>query len=573
MFKSIKNFFLCLALFVVSMENVIANLPTEELVDTYLEKWIEFYPSEAFTNGHASAAWRFEDFSEERVSQWIAYNHKIQDQLSTIQSGTTSKELIDSRVLLRQAQMELERWHYDKVLNNHAIYYAELISQALTYVFVRDQFSSTEKIEILIARLKGVQSLSTLGLNLLKNGSPQRTRRAVRILEQTLAFYKNSLPGISSQWKGNNQALNRHIQDTVISLELFITHVEDEILPVASIPDKFASEDYARKLRVYVDRNLSPEQLKNSALRDINETRDLMRHMSIKWWKEHHPNSQLPAGEDELLQSALSAMESDRHNNRRDFLDYFIKLTNDAEAFVIENKLATVPLPRTLKVALSPDHFSGAAYGGVYPTGPFNPEADTLFYLPSIPDSSSIDAKTGFYRSFNNHFNTMIIAHEMLPGHYLQYKVGVSTAPALRSLFANGVYVEGWGTFSEELMLNAGWGNGSKLTRLAHLRKRLENATRAYVSVMVHHEGWGKEKLVDFATRQGLLAPQFAINLWNRVMNSPLQITNYFLGFHAFKRLWQMEKTRRGEEFNTRDFVDGVLRAGPIPIDALDATF
>ncbi|MBT4888682.1 MAG: DUF885 family protein, partial [Rhodospirillales bacterium] len=274
----------------------------------------------------------------------------------------------------------------------------------------------------------------------------------------------------------------------------------------------------------------------------------------------------------ELLQAVMTAMENDRNDNRKDFLQFFIQLTDKAEAFVIEHELATVPLPRTLKVALSPDHFSGAAYGGVYPTGPFNPDATTLFYLPSIPDSSSGDQKTGFYRSFNTHFNTMIIAHEMLPGHYLQYKVGVSTAPAMRSLFANGVYVEGWGSFSEELMLNAGWGGGQKLTRLAHLRKRLENATRAYISVMVHFEGWEKQQVINFASRRGLLAPQFATNLWNRVMNSPLQITNYFLGFHAFKKLWQQQNARLGDEFKTRDFVDGVLQAGPIPIDALDAT-
>ena len=87
----------------------------------------------------------------------------------------------------------------------------------------------------------------------------------------------------------------------------------------------------------------------------------------------------------------------------------------------------------------------------------------------------------------------MIIAHEIYPGHYLQLKVAAGEAPALRSLFANGVYVEGWGTFSEELMLDAGWDDHNRLTRLAHLRKRLENATRAYVSVMVHVHDWNEE--------------------------------------------------------------------------------
>ena len=78
-------------------------------------------------------------------------------------------------------------------------------------------------------------------------------------------------------------------------------------------------------------------------------------------------------------------MEQARSDNRSDFLNFFRELTDRAERFLVENNLATVPLPRTIYVGLSPDHFSGAAYGGVYSTGPFNPGADTLFYLPSIP--------------------------------------------------------------------------------------------------------------------------------------------------------------------------------------------
>ena len=290
------------------------------------------------------------------------------------------------------------------------------------------------------------------------------------------------------------------------------------------------------------------------------------------WWNEQGSDLPMPADESELLEAVMAEMEQARSDNRSDFLNLFRELTDRAERFLVQNDLATVPLPRTIYVGLSPDHFSGAAYGGVYSAGPFNPGADTLFYLPSIPDDSTPEQKNGFYRSFNDHFNTMIIAHEIYPGHYLQLKVAAGAAPALRTLFANGVYVEGWGTFSEELMLDAGWDDHNRLTRLAHLRKRLENATRAYVSVMVHVHDWNKDQLMEFAVTRGLLPPQFALNLWVRVMNNPLQIPSYFLGFHGFRKLWQEEQARLGDSFTTSEFVDSVLQAGPIPIDALTLT-
>ncbi|MEJ2534945.1 MAG: DUF885 family protein, partial [Gammaproteobacteria bacterium] len=268
----------------------------------------------------------------------------------------------------------------------------------------------------------------------------------------------------------------------------------------------------------------------------------------------------------ELLAAALEAMEADRAANQTGFLAEFEALTDASERYVVERAIATVPTPTTLYIALSPAHFSGAAGGGVYPSGPFDPQADTLFYVPSVPDDAPPAVREGFYRSFNAHFNAMIISHEMFPGHYLQYKVAVSEAPQVRSLFSNGAYTEGWGSFVEELMLDAGWADDAPLTRLAHLRKRLENATRATVSVQVHTAGWDRDRVLAFARDEGLLAPQFAENLWQRVVNSPLQITDYYVGWSQFQALFAAR-----EDGPLRDWVDMVLRAGPVPLELLPA--
>lgn len=120
-------------------------------------------------------------------------------------------------------------------------------------------------------------------------------------------------------------------------------------------------------------------------------------------------------------------------------------------------------------------------------------------------------------------------------------------------------------------MLEAGWADGNKLTRLAHLRKRLENATRAYISVMVHTQGWSRERVIEFASKRGLLPAQFADNLWDRVsgLYMSLQLTSYFVGYHGFDRLWQDEQERLGDQFDTREFVDSVLATGSVPMGAL----
>ena len=547
-----------------------AGTELDAQVDAYISEWAEFYPSAALSNGLKDAAWEFEDFSRNRVEQWIAYNQHTLEMLEAL-SGLSVNEQVDARVLRRQAMRELERWVHDKALVNQPAWYAEVISQALTYILVREQFTPEEKFDAVLQRLPGVQSMCELGIANLQDGSPERTRRAVQVLERTRTFYHDSLPGLMHDWSGGErkEQVTQVIDDTVSSADALVRHIRDNVLPDASIPDRLDDKDYARKLRIYTDSDITPAQLRDSAAAEIEEVRRLMTIEAGAWWNEQGSGSPMPADENELLEAVMTEMEQARADNRADFLNLFRELTDRAERFLVQNDLATVPLPRTIYVGLSPDHFSGAAYGGVYSTGPFNPGADTLFYLPSIPDDSTLEQKNGFYRSFNDHFNTMIIAHEIYPGHYLQLKVAAATAPALRSLFGNGVYIEGWGTFSEELMLDAGWDDHNRLTRLAHLRKRLENATRAYVSVMVHIHDWNKDQVMEFAVTRGLLPPQFAVNLWVRVMNNPLQIPSYFLGFHGFRALWAEENRRLGENFKTRDFVDKVLRAGPVPIDTL----
>jgi Bacterial protein of unknown function (DUF885) len=288
------------------------------------------------------------------------------------------------------------------------------------------------------------------------------------------------------------------------------------------------------------------------------------------WWDEQNPGTGRP-GSQVLLDAALAAMEEDRADNRQDFLRVFRQATTAAVEFVERHELATLPANRAIKVELLPPHSPLARIGGVFPPGPFDPEAHTLLYLPSIADDAPDAEKEGFYRSFNNHFNRMIIAHEIFPGHAMQFTLGLAHASQVRALFSNPYYAEGWASFSEVLMLEAGWGDGNKLTRLAHLRKRLENATRAYISVMVHTQGWSRARVIEFARARGLLPAQFAANLWDRVsgLDMSLQLTTYFVGYHGFATLWREQQQRLGDDFVRRDFVDAVLATGSVPMAAL----
>lgn len=571
LYRHLRSAFLCLAMvFSLAITAAPNQDPGQNLVDNYIEAWVDFYPSAAYAYGDLDSAASFEAFTESRNKQWLAFNKTTAIKAQALlDADTTAPSLrVDLQVLLAQTQNELANWSEDSPMTEQPQWYAEQISQALTSLLIRDQLSEQGRTKALLARLVGVQQLCDNGIANIIGGNSMRTDTALRTLQGTKTFYAGNLKTLTAAWPEANglTSIDKTIDLTVKALERLERHLREKILPDAVTNAGIGVDRYSAKLARRTSNLYTPESLLREADEEMNAVKALMLKQA-KRWKASLATS--IGSEKDLLNAAIEAMEQDRENNSADFLDSFRLITAESGAFVEEHNLATVPKPTTLTIALSPAHFSGAAVGGVYPTGPFSPEANTIFYVPSVADSADEMVKEGFYRSFNTHFNTMIMSHEMYPGHYLQYKVAVSEAPAVRSLFANGSYVEGWGSFSEELMLDAGWANDAPLTRLAHLRKRLENATRAYVSVQVNTAQWGEQQVLTFAREEGLLAPQFAKNLWQRVVNSPMQITDYFTGYQHFKRLFN-DYVTSSPKAEVKPWVDAVLQTGPVPPVMLD---
>jgi uncharacterized protein (DUF885 family) len=151
----------------------------------------------------------------------------------------------------------------------------------------------------------------------------------------------------------------------------------------------------------------------------------------------------------------------------------------------------------------------------------------------------------------------------------MQLKIASQNPRKARVFFPYEPFSEGWATLVERIALDAGWDDGNRLTYLAHLRKRMENANRAYTSVQVHCFGWTEEEVLRFSEEEALLAPQFARSLWGRLQRGPMQMTSYFLGADRLTRILDAEKERLGSAFEVRRFTDGILEAGAVPFDMI----
>jgi uncharacterized protein (DUF885 family) len=148
-------------------------------------------------------------------------------------------------------------------------------------------------------------------------------------------------------------------------------------------------------------------------------------------------------------------------------------------------------------------------------------------------------------------------------------RCATSQKSRIRALFAGNGFTEGWASYCEQMMLDEGWNNNNPMTRLAHLRKRLENAVRAYVSVQVHCRAWSRDDVQTFEVETGLLPPQFAENLWHRALLSLIQLPSHFIGFRQFVDAQEYEQERLGEHFTIKGFNNAIVESGGIPMQTL----
>ena len=75
-----------------------------------------------------------------------------------------------------------------------------------------------------------------------------------------------------------------------------------------------------------------------------------------------------------------------------------------------------------------------------------------------------------------------------------------------------------------------------------------------------------REEVLRFARDEALQDEQFASNLWTRAITTSPQLTFYYLGYRQVTEAYDEARRRAGPSFRLRDFMDGMMELGPVPV-------
>jgi hypothetical protein len=537
------------------------------VVDAYIERYFQTFPSVATQAGRHDFDRKLEDLSAARRADWLRFNRDTLARLDAAISGggLSFDDRLDAEALTGQIQREILILSVVRRPERDPLYWTAILENANVFLLVRDDLPLADRLERVDARTRLVPRLARQAEEALRGTdpsaiAPELARIAASQIRASGRFFAVGLAGAAKGHAALEAALRTDGVAASKALDGLAAFLDQLAARATGSPR--LGEHYAAAFRwgTGIEEPLSAVLARAQA--DFVAKRAEAAAYGHEVWPSLFPNEAPPRDDGALLGRLFDRVAADGDKNTKEYVACWLGTIKRLEAFVRQHRIMTLPDPVTLFVSTSPSYFLSQSVGGVYAAGPYAPEAKTLYFLPVPADDATPDQAAAFFRDFNRDFNTMIASHELIPGHYTQLKYAARLTHKVRALFPNDVYVEGWGTFCERLMLDEGW--GGPLPRLAHLKKQLENIARTIVDIRVHTQGMTHDDVIRFVKRDALQGDQLASNMWMRSITSPVQLTTYYLGYREMRGVYDDARRRSGAAFKLREFMDGMMRLGPV---------
>jgi uncharacterized protein (DUF885 family) len=235
--------------------------------------------------------------------------------------------------------------------------------------------------------------------------------------------------------------------------------------------------------------------------------------------------------------------------------------------FIDEKKIVTLRKAESPVVSPTPD-FMRWSTASMWTPGPLESRALPARYLITDVDPKWTDKQQEEYLGSINYpqlWSTSI--HEVYPGHFVQGTYLKQVTSPVRKLWsmAPASFVEGWAHYTEQMMIDEGFGGGDPRIRMGQLADALLRLCRFVVGIREHT----RAMTVDQATRF------FMVNAYMGETPSRIEAERgtfdptylvYTVGKLAIMKLREDYKRDRNKEFSLQEFHDRLLSDGNAPL-------
>lgn len=248
--------------------------------------------------------------------------------------------------------------------------------------------------------------------------------------------------------------------------------------------------------------------------------------------------------------------------------------------WVLDHQIVAIPSDVRPIVTETPQFDRATSFASMDTPGPFEKKAtQAYYYVTPTEESWSEKQKNEWLTAFNFYTTDVVSIHEAYPGHYIQFlHLNASPATQVEKIFTSYAFTEGWAHYTEEMMLNAGFGSvpnpnpEQKLRaakyRMAQSDEALLRLCRLCVSIKLHTQGMSVADAAKFFRENCYYEEKPALSEAIRGTYDPGYL-NYTLGKLQILKLREDYKAQEGDKFSLEKFHDELLNHGAPPIRLL----
>jgi hypothetical protein len=363
------------------------------------------------------------------------------------------------------------------------------------------------------------------------------------------SLYQNDVPAIfgsvdDARLQEEFRAANDGAIKAMRALDVWFTEQE------AGATEAYAlgAENFAAMLRAAERIDVALPRLKQIAERDLERNLAAMREAC---------NALAPG---QTIEACVATVRADKMSGTP--VEEATRQLGDLRSFVVEKKLVTIPGSEQARVAESlPYERWNFAYIRI--PGPFERNLPATYYI-SPPDTNWTKAEQEAYIPGENDL-LFTSAHEVWPGHFLQFQHSNRSASTVGRLFVNYTFNEGWAHYAEELVWEAGLGAGDPAVHIGQIYQALLRNVRLISAIGLHTGGMSLAESEAMFREKAFQDPGNARQQAGRGTFDP-GYGAYTLGKLMIRKLREEWTATRGGQDAWEAFHDQFLSYGSPPV-------
>ena len=519
------------------------------------ERWA-FYPPMASKLGLHEHDGELPDLSWGTVRGRVAEVGRGLDALAAIDSQRLPpQERMDHRLL----ELVLEKEHFDlaelRALETDPLRHLGYLN--VTNYVQRDYALLTDRARSLTSLLSQVPEFLNTTLGTLSHdiGKPI-LGMSIQSYEGMARFYRTDLEKMASEVddRAVQLSLNQAREGAAKAVEGVVAALRNRS---SRAPSDFAiGPDLYQKMLKYGDMI----DLPLSTVSDIGQA-DLERNLERLAETASRIDAAKPVRE-------LIAEMSNAHPTASGLIPDTKRILEDIRRFIMDNDLITVPSEERCQVTETPS-FMRWAFAAMDTPGLLETNAtDSFYYVTPVDPDWTEQEQEEWLRGFDYHSIQIITIHEVYPGHFVHALHSRSSPSVVSKALRFYSFTEGWAHYTEEMMVDEGYGADDLSLKLAQIRDALLRNCRYMCSIGMHTQGMSVEEATKFFMEKAFME-EFPARKEALRGTFDSGYLNYTLGKLMILKLREDYRRERGGSFSMKEFHDRLLSYGSPPVPLL----